>query len=59
MFKGWRFSLIGILIVGIVAVAAPLLNLSHFEKTVPLFILFVLFVGALNLLEKIKSKYSK
>ncbi|PZD97034.1 hypothetical protein DNH61_04740 [Paenibacillus sambharensis] len=56
MLKGWRFPIAGILIVGAAAAGAPLLGLSDYGRTIPMFILFVLFVGALQLLEWLKDR---
>lgn len=54
MLRGWKLSLFGILIVGATAIIAPMFDLIPIKKSVPLFILFVMFVGALELMEWLK-----
>lgn len=56
MLSGWKLSVLGIIVVGATAVIAPLLGFMPFAKTVPLLILFVLFVGSLELMEWVKRK---
>ncbi|CAM4395985.1 hypothetical protein [Paenibacillus tarimensis] len=56
MLKGWRLPIAGVVVVGAAAAAAPQLGLSDYGQTIPLFILFVLFVGALQLLEWLKDR---
>ncbi|KQO12389.1 hypothetical protein [Paenibacillus sp. Leaf72] len=51
MFTGWRLSVLGLIIVGTTAIVAPLFKLMEFGKTIPLFILFALFIGCMELLE--------
>jgi Sec-independent protein secretion pathway component TatC len=56
MLSGWRLSVVGIVIVGAAAIIAPLAGMAEFNKTIPLFILFALFVVGLHLLERRKRK---
>lgn len=59
MLRGWKVPLLGILIVGLAAFITPLMGWSEYVKTVPLFILFVLFVLGMQVLEFMKNKAGK
>jgi len=59
MLRGWKVPIIGIIIVGLAAWITPLLGWSEYTKTVPLFILFVLFVLGMQVLEWMKKKSKK
>ncbi|WP_106765851.1 hypothetical protein [Paenibacillus faecalis] len=51
MLKGWKFSVLGIVIVGITAAVAPQFGWIDYGRSISLFILFVLFVAALELMD--------
>lgn len=56
MLKGWKFSVLGIVIVGITAAVAPQFGLIDYGRSVSLFILFVLFVAALEIMERLGKR---
>ncbi|MGM1045035.1 MAG: hypothetical protein ACQEXX_02715 [Bacillota bacterium] len=56
MLKGWKFSVLGIVIVGIAAAVAPQFGLIDYGRSVSLFILFVLFVAALEIMERLGKR---
>lgn len=59
MFTGWKLSILGIVIVGITGIIASYLDLITPGRAIALFIVFVLFIGALELLERIKKRSKK
>ncbi|BBH24329.1 hypothetical protein Back11_56740 [Paenibacillus baekrokdamisoli] len=59
MLRGWKLTVFGVVIVGATAVIAPLLHLVPFAKTIPLFILFLLFVSSLEIMEWTKRRVVK
>ncbi|SMF82927.1 hypothetical protein SAMN05661091_2269 [Paenibacillus uliginis N3/975] len=56
MLKGWKFSVLGIVIVGIAAAVVPQFGLIDYGRSVSLFILFVLFVAALEIMERLGKR---
>ncbi|UNK16469.1 hypothetical protein MNQ98_18400 [Paenibacillus sp. N3/727] len=56
MLKGWKFSVLGIVIVGITAAVAPQFGLIDYGRSISLFILFVLFVAALEVMERLGKR---
>lgn len=59
MLKGWKLSVLGIVIVGLTAIIAPRFGLIDYGRSLSLFILFVLFVAALEFMDKINGKKKK
>lgn len=59
MLTGWKLSLLGIIIVGITGIIASVTGLIEPGRAAALFVVFVLFIGALELLERIKSRRKK
>lgn len=53
MFRGWKLSVLGIVIVGITAAVAPQFGLIDYGRSISLFVLFVLFVGALEVMDRL------
>lgn len=56
MLKGWKLSVLGIVIVAITAILAPQFGLIDYRRSISLLILFVLFVGALELMDRMNRK---
>lgn len=56
MLRGWKFSVLGIVIVGITAAVAPQFGLIDYGRAVSLFILFVLFVVALEFMDRLGKR---
>lgn len=59
MLTGWKLSVLGILVVGITGIVASITGLIEPGRAIALFVAFVLFIGALELLERIKSRRKK
>lgn len=59
MFTGWKLSILGMVIVGITGIIASYLDLIEPGRAVALFVVFALFIGALELLERIKIRNKK
>ncbi|WP_411551681.1 hypothetical protein [Paenibacillus lautus] len=59
MLTGWKLSVLGIIIVGITGIIASVTGLIEPGRAVALFVVFVLFIGALELLERMKSNRKK
>ncbi|MUG67472.1 hypothetical protein CHH75_18030 [Paenibacillus sp. 7541] len=59
MFTGWKLSVLGIIIVGAAGITTSAVGLIEPWKAAALFILFVLFIGALELLDRISRSRSK
>ncbi|MGG3505587.1 hypothetical protein ABES58_08915 [Paenibacillus lautus] len=59
MLTGWKLSVIGIIIVGITGIVASITGLIQPGRAIALFVVFVLFIGALELLERIRSRRKK
>ncbi len=59
MLTGWKLSVLGILVVGITGIVASITGLIEPGRAIALFVVFVLFIGALELLERIKSRRKK
>ena len=59
MFRGWKLSVLGIVIVGITAAVAPQFGLIDYGRSISLFVLFVLFVGALEVMDRLGRRRKK
>ncbi|MGG3306058.1 hypothetical protein ABER23_01395 [Paenibacillus lautus] len=59
MLTGWKLSVIGIIIVGITGIVASITGLIEPGRAIALFVVFILFIGALELLERIRSRRKK
>lgn len=59
MFTGWKLSVLGIIIVGVTGITASATGLIEPWKAVALFILFVLFIGGLEVLDRISRFRNK
>jgi hypothetical protein len=59
MLTGWKLSVLGIIIVGITGIAASLYGLIEPGRAIGLFVVFVLFIGALELMERIRNRRKK
>lgn len=59
MLTGWKLSVLGIVIVGVTGIAASLYGLIEPGRAIGLFVVFVLFIGALELMERIRNRRKK
>lgn len=59
MFRGWKLSVLGIIVVGITAAVAPQFGLIDYGRSISMFILFVLFIGALEIMEHLRNRRKK
>lgn len=56
MFRGWKLSVLGIVIVGITAGVAPQFGLIDYYRSISMFILFVLFIVALEVMDRFNRR---
>lgn len=56
MFRGWKLSVLGIIVVGITAAVVPQFGLIDYSRSISMFILFVLFIAALEVMDGLRRR---
>lgn len=56
MLRGWKLSVLGIVIVALTAIIAPQFGLIDYGRSFSLLMLFVLFIAALELMDRMNRK---